>query len=88
VKISVDFTKEQLAKANNVTFGQFICNGEIVLGWGKGSWLGQGKDCKIRSALTKDSGRLCVPSLSQGLWFLGAGSGMHPSLCTLFWRTT
>jgi hypothetical protein len=36
VEISIDFLKEQFNKANSITFGQFICKGEIVLGWGKG----------------------------------------------------
>jgi hypothetical protein len=81
MKVSIDFCKEQLTKPNSVTFGQFVCQGEIILGW-------QGKDRKKGSVPTEDSGRLCVPSLSQGPCFLGAGSGMHPSLCTLFWRTT
>jgi hypothetical protein len=36
VEVSADFPKEQLAKANSVTFGQFVCQGKIILGWGKG----------------------------------------------------
>jgi hypothetical protein len=78
MEVSVDFPKEQLAKANSVYLWLVHMLG------GDNSLLGQGKDHKIRSVPTKDSGRLCVPSLSQGPWFLGAGSGMHPSLCTLF----
>jgi hypothetical protein len=50
---------------------------------GGNSWLEQGKDHRIGSALTKDSRKLCVPSLLQGLWFFGVDSGMHPSSCTL-----
>jgi hypothetical protein len=36
VKISIDFPKEQFTKSNSFTFGQFICQGEVVFGWGKG----------------------------------------------------
>jgi hypothetical protein len=42
VEVSIDFPKEQLTKVNSVTLGQFVCYGEIILGWCKGR---QNKKC-------------------------------------------
>jgi hypothetical protein len=62
VEISIDFPKEQFSKANSYLWLVHMLGGDS-------SWLGQGKDRRIRSVPTKDSEKLYVPSQSQGLWF-------------------